>query len=112
VCVLHGDLHHGNVLDFGARGWLAIDPKGLIGGRGFDFANILCNPDSEIATSPGRMVCQIDVVAEAARLDPARLLRWVLAYAGLSAAWTIGEGGDPTLALTMAHMAAAEITAA
>ena len=46
VCVLHGDLHHGNVLDFGERGWLAIDPKGLIGDRGFDFADILCNPDS------------------------------------------------------------------
>src|SRR5215216_2116620 len=28
--VLHGDLHHGNVLDFGERGWLVIDPKGLI----------------------------------------------------------------------------------
>jgi len=25
---LHGDLHHENVLDFGERGWLAIDPHG------------------------------------------------------------------------------------
>ncbi len=108
-CVLHGDLHHGNVLDFGARGWLAIDPKGLVGDRGFDFANILCNPDFETATSPGRLTHQINVVAEAARLEPARLLRWVFAYAALSAAWTIGEHGDPTLALTIAHMAAAEI---
>ena len=109
--VLHGDLHHRNVLDFGGRGWLAIDPKGLIGDHGFDFANILCNPDFEIATGPGRMNRQIDVVAEAAQLDPARLLRWVFAYAALSAAWTIGEGGDPTLAFTIAHMAAAEIAA-
>ena len=31
--VLHGDLHHDNALDFGARGWRAIDPKGLIGER-------------------------------------------------------------------------------
>src|SRR5579872_523885 len=35
---LHGDIHHGNVLDFGDRGWLAIDPKGLIGERGFAYA--------------------------------------------------------------------------
>jgi len=28
--VLHGDIHHGNVLHFGARGWLAIDPKSLL----------------------------------------------------------------------------------
>ena len=29
--VLHGDLHHGNILAAGPRGWLAIDPKGLVG---------------------------------------------------------------------------------
>jgi streptomycin 6-kinase len=33
--VLHGDLHHGNLLHFDARGWLAIDPKGLVGDRCF-----------------------------------------------------------------------------
>src|SRR5688572_27241872 len=37
VVVLHGDIHHDNVLDFGSRGWLAIDPKRLIGERGFDY---------------------------------------------------------------------------
>ena len=84
VCVLHGDLHHGNVLDFGARGWLAIDPKGLLGERGFDFANIFCNPDFDVATSRGRLARQASVVAEAAHLERARLLRWILAYAGLS----------------------------
>jgi streptomycin 6-kinase len=36
VVALHGDIHHGNILDFGQKGWLAIDPKGLIGERGFD----------------------------------------------------------------------------
>ena len=109
IRVLHGDLHHGNILDFGQHGWLAIDPKGLIGERGFDFANIFCNPDYEIATGPGRLARQASVVAEAARLDRARLLRWILAYAGLSAAWTIGEGGDAKLASTVAALAAAEI---
>jgi streptomycin 6-kinase len=109
VRVLHGDLHHGNVLDFGDRGWLAIDPKGLIGERGFDLANILCNPDHEIATAPDRLVRQANIVAEAAHLDRARLLRWTLAYAGLSAAWTIGEGGDAILAMNVAEIAAAEI---
>jgi streptomycin 6-kinase len=106
VCVLHGDLHHGNVLDFAERGWLAIDLKGLAGERGFDFANIFCNPDVAVATAPGRLKRQASVVAEAARLDRARLLRWILAYAGLSAAWTIGESGDPKLALSIAEMAA------
>ncbi len=30
VVVLHGDIHHGNILDAGPRGWLAIDPKRLV----------------------------------------------------------------------------------
>jgi streptomycin 6-kinase len=55
IGVLHGDVHHANVLNFGPRGWLAIDPKGLIGERYFDYANILCNPDHELAIAPGRL---------------------------------------------------------
>lgn len=112
VVVLHGDLHHGNVLDFGPRGWLAIDPKGLLGERGFDFANIFCNPDGEIATAPGRLARQLDVVAAAAGLERGRLLMWVLAYAGLSAAWTLGDGNDASLALTVAELVAGELARA
>jgi streptomycin 6-kinase len=108
--VLHGDPHHGNVLDGGPRGWLAIDPKGILGERGFDHAHILCNPDPETAVAPGRLARQVAVIAKAADLDPLRLLGWILAYAGLSAAWTIGEGRfDPAPALQIAKIAAAEL---
>ncbi len=98
---LHGDLHHGNVLDDGRHGWRAIDPKGLHGERGFDFANIFRNPDIELATRPGRLARQADVIAEAAGLDRRRLLRWVLASAGLSATWICDDGdpADPVLAV-------------
>jgi streptomycin 6-kinase len=109
VCVLHGDIHHDNVLDFGPRGWLAIDPKGLVGERGFDFANIFCNPDRETALAPGRALRQAGVVAEAAGLEPLRLLEWILAYAGLSAAWSLAEGDDPQPALAVAEIAAGEL---
>ncbi|HKP26378.1 MAG TPA: aminoglycoside phosphotransferase family protein [Dongiaceae bacterium] len=111
IAVLHGDLHHGNVLDFGPRGWLAIDPKRLLGERAFDFANIFRNPDLEIAKAPGRLARQATVIAEAARLDRARLMRWVLAYAGLSAAWVLNDGDNATLDLAVAEIAAAEIAA-
>ncbi len=111
VAVLHGDLHHGNVLDFGPRGWLAIDPKGLLGERGFDYANIFCNPDLAVATAPGRLARRADVVAAAAGLDRRRLLQWVLAYAGLSAAWTLGDGEEPDIALAVAELAAVELDA-
>ncbi|MDQ8023370.1 MAG: aminoglycoside phosphotransferase family protein [Moraxellaceae bacterium] len=91
---LHADIHHCNVLDFGPRGWLAIDPKWVIGERGFDYANILCNPDLPIVTQPARLRRQVEVVSEAAGLERRRLLQWVLAYAGLSAAWFM-EDDDP-----------------
>jgi streptomycin 6-kinase len=109
VVVLHGDIHHDNVLDAGPCGWLAIDPKGLVGERGFDFANIFCNPDLEVATAPGRLARQASVVAETAGLERVRLLKWILAYAGLSAAWILGDGEWPELDLAVAELAASEL---
>jgi streptomycin 6-kinase len=109
ITVLHGDIHHANVLDFGPRGWLAIDPKGLIGERGFDFANIFCNPDPRTAANPGRLTRQASIVANTARMERTRLLTWILAYAGLSAAWSMDEGDDPRPALAVAGIAAAEL---
>lgn len=111
VVALHGDIHHANVLDFGDRGWLAIDPKGLKGERGFDYANLFCNPDHSVATAPGRLLRQVEVVAHAAQLERGRLLHWILAWAGLSAAFLIEDGEtehlEPTL--RVAEMAAAAI---
>lgn len=104
-----GDIHHDNILDAGQRGLLAIDPKGLVGERGFDFANIFCNPDLAVATAPGRLAKQVEAVAEAAGLEHRRLLKWILAYAGLSAAWTLGDGEKPVLALAVTELAAAEL---
>lgn len=114
VAVLHGDLHHGNVLDFGARGWLAIDPKGLIGERGFDFANIFTNPDLDCPTRPfairpDRFLRRLDIVTGAAKLERKRLLRWILAWTGLSAAWFLGDGDPAAVDLQIAELAAAEL---
>ena len=93
---LHGDLHHDNVLDFGARGFLAIDPKGLIGPRAFDFANIFCNPDlahpdQKIARDPARFAGRLSQISRAAKLDPQRLRAWIIAWCGLSAAWYLED---------------------
>jgi len=109
VTVLHGDIHHGNVLDFGAHGWLAIDPKGLHGERGFDYANIFCNPDHETATVPGRLARRATWIAAAAGLERRRLVQWVLAWSGLSAAWCLGGGTPPEVQLNIAAEAAAEL---
>jgi streptomycin 6-kinase len=109
IVVLHGDIHHGNILDFGLRGWLAIDPKHLVGERAFDFVNILRNPDAQVALAPGRFSRQATIAADAAGLDRERLLKWTLAFTGLSAAWILGDGDQPDLDLAVAELAAAEL---
>jgi len=105
---LHGDIHHDNVLDGGARGWLAIDPKGVLGDRGYDYANMICNPWGASFLEPARIDHRVDLVAERSGLGRTRLLRWLLAYAGLSAAWTLyGDWeGDARPALRIAEIAA------
>ena len=91
VVVLHGDIHHDNVLDFGPRGWLAIDPKRLIGERGFDYANIFCNPDCATASMAERFGRRVNIVVEESGVRRSRLVQWILAWAGLSAAWFVGD---------------------
>lgn len=121
VTPLHGDLHHDNILDGGERGWLAIDPKRLRGERGFDFANIFSNPDVAepapwraappfaVATAPGRLARQAHIVAEAAGLERERLLKWVVAWCGLSAAWHAEDGNHPAHDFAVGDIAAAEL---
>lgn len=109
VVPLHGDIHHGNILDGGERGWLAIDPKGVLGERGFDYANLFRNPDAMVANAAGRLRRRVEIVAEEADLDPRRLLMWILAYAGLGAVWTIDSGRQDKSGLSIASMAAAEL---
>jgi streptomycin 6-kinase len=114
---LHGDIHHDNILDFGARGWLVIDPKRLIGDRTFDYLNLFCNPDFESASNPDRFTRRLAIVTEAAHFDRQRLLQWLLAWCGLSAVWCLNdpEAVDVTDAdrakidLKMLELAAAEL---
>ncbi len=108
---LHGDIHHANVLDFGPRGWLAVDPKGLVGERCFDYANIFCNPDFATAMTPGRFWRQIEVVADAAGLSRRRLSAWALAWAGLSAAFDWEDGLPTQNALALLETIAREVNA-
>lgn len=107
--VLHGDIHHGNVLDFGQAGWLAIDPKGLYGERGFDYANIFCNPDSESALAPGSFTRRMELVSDLAGMDRRRLLQWVLAWTGLSTVWMLEDGDDAGGTFEVAKLAASAL---
>jgi streptomycin 6-kinase len=102
--VLHGDLHHDNILAAGDAGWLAIDPKGVIGDPAFEPASLLLNPPGlENRASLDRLLARrIDILSEALGLEAERLRGWAEAKAVLSACWTIEDHGDawqPAIAL-------------
>jgi streptomycin 6-kinase len=89
---LHGDLHHENILE-GPRGWLAIDPKGVLGEPGFDAANLFFNPleRDDLCLDRERIGRMAGQLAQAMRQDPRRLLDHAFAYGCLSAAWHHGD---------------------
>lgn len=106
IMPLHADLHHDNVLDFGARGWLAIDPKSVIGDRAFEYTILFCDPDladpePPVATVPGRVERRLEIVLGKSGLERERLLKWILAWCGLSAAWFLGDE-DPLAEINLA----------
>lgn len=108
--LLHGDLHHENVLDFGPeRGWLAIDPKGVIGESCFELAPHLIDRDAAEPPSEELLRRQLRAAAAEAGHDPARLARWTLAWAGLSAVWCEEDGLSPDATLGVAAMLAASL---
>ncbi len=114
VVTLHGDLHHDNVLDFGASGWLAIDPKGVKGERGFDYANIFTNPDlahpvPRVSVVPEIFKQRLKTVTEVAGLDRERLLMWIIAWCGLSTAWSLESKDRISITLEIAKMAIDEL---
>lgn len=92
---LHGDLHHENIMH-GPRGWLAIDPKGVLGDPCFDAANMLYNPldRDDLCLDPARIAGRTEIFSQRLELDPRRLLDFAFCYGCLSAAWHASDGND------------------
>lgn len=92
--VLHGDLHHDNILAGGPRGWLAIDPKGVVGDPVYETATFLRNclplrlPGDEASAVLAR---RITIFADELGVEPARIRAWGIAHAVLSAWWSLEE---------------------
>jgi streptomycin 6-kinase len=94
VRLLHGDLHHDNVLHDHARGWLAIDPKGVRGEVEFEIGAALRNPCDrpDRFAHPDVIDRRIDCFARRLGVDPARVLKWSFAQAVLAVIWEIEDG--------------------
>ncbi len=90
---LHGDFHHENLWS-GERGWLAIDPKGLIGDPAYDVANMFYNPldRDDLRTDPVRIASMAGVFARILERDVTTVLRWAFVHACLSASWHVEDG--------------------
>ena len=91
VFVLHGDMHHYNVLRSGDD-WLAIDPKGLAGDRCFDLCQFLRNP---IGGVPARVNSRrLDMFAAELGLDRRRVKDWAVVHTVLDACWAFEDGNS------------------
>jgi streptomycin 6-kinase len=103
--VLHGDLHHGNVLRGTREPWLAIDPHGAVGDPVAEVGAMLYNPDpprrdrSLLDLVPSR----IEQLADGLGVAQERVVAWGFVHAVLSEVWTAENPDEPvTRALDVA----------
>jgi len=93
--LMHGDFHHFNILS-SERGWLVIDPKGVIGPAGYEVGPFLINPWGDLVSGNnyrGMTKRRIDILHERLGFERERIREWGLAHAVLSAWWSI-EGNE------------------
>ena len=108
--LLHGDLHHDNILFDSTRGWLAIDPKGVVGELEYEVGAALRNPASqpEVFNDPGTIRRRIDRFARDLRLDRDRIAAWAFAQTVLALIWMIEN--DESIAADHPWVTLAEVT--
>lgn len=93
--ILHGDLHHDNVLSSGAT-WKVIDPHGYVGDPVFEAGAMIYNPcdcfpkEKSISQIVER---RLKILAEELPFDPKRIKAWAYCRTVLSIAWTFEDYG-------------------
>jgi streptomycin 6-kinase len=98
VVALHGDLHHDNILH-SARGWLAIDPKGVWGDPAYEPSNAFRNPEGcdDLILQPRRINAMADLISNRMGLPRSRVLGWAAAHTALSICWHREVGNSVAL---------------
>jgi streptomycin 6-kinase len=92
--LLHGDLHHENIISSSRGPWLAIDPKGVVGEQAYEVCAFLRNPMPELLTGMDTkrvLTRRVDQFSELLGFERERLIRWGLSEAVLSASWDIDD---------------------
>ncbi len=93
--LLHADLHHGNILK-SERGWLCIDPKGIIGERAYEPSVYIINPfnifrENESLISKEFFAERIDLISKYLDLNKDRVTAWAYIKQILSLIWTLQD---------------------
>lgn len=104
--LLHGDLQHYNVLFDNERGWIAIDPKGVIGEWEYEVGPLLRNPveQPDLFAKPETIIRRLEILTTLLPLNYSRALRWSYAQSILSTIWGLEDGyplesNNPSLTL-------------
>ena len=93
VKLMHGDFHHFNILS-SERGWLVIDPKGVIGPVGYEVGPLMLNPWSSISDWSRFKVHaerRVSILTERLGWEREKIINWSTAHAILSAWWSIED---------------------
>ncbi|HKZ69989.1 MAG TPA: aminoglycoside phosphotransferase family protein [Anaerolineales bacterium] len=95
--LIHGDLHHWNILSAGREPWLALDPKGIVGEPCYEVGAWLRNPVGAFFARPDLPRVfdrRVAILAEELGFDRQRIVGWGVAQAVLSAWWSIEDHGE------------------
>jgi streptomycin 6-kinase len=92
--LLHGDLHHDNILFDTERGWIAIDPKGVVGELEYDLGAALRNPAArpDLFASADIAHRRLERFRRTLSVNADRVLEWSFAQAILAAIWKWEDG--------------------
>lgn len=105
--LLHGDLHHYNVLSDRARGWCALDVKGVVGELEYELGAALRNPldRPDLFASLDIVERRLEHFSLVLGVDSSRARGWCFAQAVLSAIWSYedAQAAAAEAALTLAH---------
>ena len=92
--LLHGDLHHDNILQNG-KDWVVIDPKGVIGEQAYEVAAFIRNPIPELLDSENAaniIKNRITAFSKILGFDAKRIQDWCFVQAVLAWAWALEDG--------------------
>jgi streptomycin 6-kinase len=104
VKLMHGDFHHFNILS-SERGWLAIDPKGVVGPLGYEIGPFMMNPWNSISDARQikarpersrriRAERRVSILSERFGWEREKIIKWATAHAVLSTWWSIEDGRE------------------